>query len=35
MFGLIAIGLAFLVAKKLDDSGKYIEPKGKHKNRYK
>lgn len=34
MFGLIALGLAYLVAKKLDDSGDYKQPKGKYKNRY-
>lgn len=35
MLGLITIGIAFLAAKKLDDSGNYKKPIGKHKNRYK
>jgi len=35
MFGKIAIGVAFLVVKKLDKMGEYKQPKGKHKNRYK
>lgn len=38
MIGLIAtaaIGAAYLIAKALDDSSDYKEPKGKHKNRYK
>ena len=35
MFGAIAIGLAYLIAKKLDDAGDYKTPKGKNKNRYK
>lgn len=35
MFGAIAIGIAYLIAKKLDDSGNYKPPKGKNKNRYK
>jgi hypothetical protein len=35
MFGIIATGIAYLIAKKLDDAGKYKNPKGKHKNRYK
>jgi hypothetical protein len=34
MFGLIAMGLAYLAAKALDDAGDYKEPKGKHKNLY-
>ena len=35
MFTAIAMGLAFLAVKVLDDSGKYKTPKGKNKNRYK
>ena len=35
MFGLISFGIAYLIAKKLDDSTDYKSPKGKHKNRYK
>ena len=35
MFGAIAMGLAYLIAKKLDDAGDYKTPKGKNKNRYK
>jgi len=35
MFGLIAIGAAFLVVRKLEKMGEYKEPKGKNKNRYK
>ena len=35
MIGLLAIAVAFVVAKKLDDSSGYKSPKGKHKNRYK
>lgn len=35
MFGLITLGLAYITAKKLDDSGDYKQPKGKNKNRYK
>lgn len=35
MFGAIAIGVAYLVAKKLDNAGDYKTPKGKYKNRYK
>ncbi|WP_262711124.1 hypothetical protein [Flavicella sediminum] len=27
MFGVIAIGIAFLIAKKLDDAGDYKDPK--------
>lgn len=34
MLGLIAIAVAYVVAKKLDDSGDYKTPKGKRKNRY-
>lgn len=34
MFGSIAIGIAYLIAKKLDDFGDYKKPKGKYKNRY-
>jgi hypothetical protein len=35
MFTVITIGIAYLIAKKLDAAGDYKEPKGKHKNRYK
>jgi hypothetical protein len=35
MFGLISIGIAYIIAKKLDDAGDYKAPKGKNKNRYK
>ncbi len=35
MFGAIAIGIAYLIAKKLDKAGEYKTPKGKYKNRYK
>lgn len=35
MLTAITIGIAYLIAKKLDDSGDYKQPKGKHKNRYK
>lgn len=35
MIGLLAMGLAYIVAKALDDAGDYKGPKGKHKNRYK
>lgn len=35
MFTAIAIGLAYIIAKKLDDSSDYRNPKGKDKNRYK
>jgi hypothetical protein len=35
MIGLITFGIAYLIAKALDDAGNYKEPKGKHKNRYK
>lgn len=35
MFGLIAIGISYVIAKKLEDSADYKEPKGKHKDRYK
>lgn len=35
MFGAIAIGISFLIAKTLEKSGDYKPPKGKHKNRYK
>lgn len=34
MLGIIAIAVAYVVAKKLDDAGDYKTPKGKHKNRY-
>ena len=34
MLGLIAIAVAYVVAKKLDDSSDYKEPKGIYKNRY-
>lgn len=35
MFGLIAIGIASLVAIKLEKNAEYKYPKGKYKNRYK
>jgi hypothetical protein len=35
MGALIAIGIAYAIAKKLDDSSDYKTPKGKYKNRYK
>jgi hypothetical protein len=35
MFGALAIGIAYLIAKTLDKAGDYKEPKGKYKNRYK
>lgn len=35
MFGALAIGIAYLIAKALDDASDYKEPKGKRKNRYK
>lgn len=35
MFGAIAIGIAYLITKKIDDKGDYKLPKGKYKNRYK
>lgn len=35
MLGAIAIGIAYLIAKKLDADGDYKHPEGKHKNRYK
>lgn len=35
MIGLIAIAVAYVVAKKLDDASDYKLPKGRHKNRYK
>lgn len=35
MVGLIALGIAYIVAKKLDDLGDYKTPRGKNKNRYK
>lgn len=35
MLAAITIGIAYLIAKKLDDLGDYKEPKGKTKNRYK
>ena len=35
MISVIAFGIAYLIAKKLDDLGDYKEPKGKYKNRYK
>lgn len=34
MLGLIAIAVAYVVAKKLDDSSDYKIPRGKRKNRY-
>tara|TARA_R110002049_G_scaffold64570_6_gene170208 strand:- start:353 stop:460 length:108 start_codon:yes stop_codon:yes gene_type:complete len=35
MFTALTMGIAYIIAKKLDDSGKYKTPKGKNKNRYK
>jgi len=35
MIGLIVIGISAVLAKKIDDSADYKEPKGKYKNRYK
>ena len=35
MFTALTMGIAYVIAKKLDDSGKYKIPKGKNKNRYK
>lgn len=35
MFTAITIGIAYLIAKKLDDASDYRTPKGKDKNRYK
>lgn len=34
MFGLIAMAAAYVIAKVLDKSTDYKEPKGKHKDRY-
>lgn len=34
MFGLIAIGTAYLIVRKLVKSSEYKIPKGKYKNRY-
>ena len=35
MIGLISIAVAYVIAKALDDSTDYKEPKGKNKDRYK
>jgi hypothetical protein len=35
MFGLIAMAISYVIVKKLDASGDYKQPKGKHENRYK
>jgi hypothetical protein len=35
MFGFIAMGIAYLIAKNLDESTNYKVPSGKYKNRYK
>lgn len=35
MIALLSMGIAWLIAKKLEDSSAYKAPKGKHKNRYK
>lgn len=35
MFGLIAMGAAYLIVKVLDKKSEYKQPKGKYKNRYK
>ena len=35
MLGIIAIGIAYVLVKKLDKMSDYKEPKGKYKNRYK
>lgn len=34
MIGLISIAISCVIAKALDDSTDYKEPKGRHKNRY-
>lgn len=34
MIGLVTIAIAYVIAKKLDDSSDYKEPKGKHRKRY-
>jgi len=35
MAGLLAFGVAYLIARKLVKSAEYKTPKGKYKNRYK
>lgn len=35
MITAITMGIAYLIAKKLEDASSYKQPKGKHKNRYK
>jgi hypothetical protein len=35
MFGILAIGAAYLIVSKLDKLSQYKTPKGKYKNRYK
>ena len=35
MITAITIGIAYLIAKKMDDLGDYKPPEGKYKNRYK
>lgn len=35
MFGIIALGAAYLIARSLDKASEYKQPKGKRKNRYK
>lgn len=35
MIGLLALAIAYVAAKKLDDLGDYKSPKGKYRNRYK
>jgi hypothetical protein len=35
MFGIIALGIAYVAVKTLDKATEYKEPKGNNKNRYK
>lgn len=35
MFGIIAMAIAYVAVKKLDNSTDYKQPKGRRKNRYK
>jgi hypothetical protein len=35
MFGLLALGAAYLIVRELDKKSEYKPPKGKHRNRYK
>lgn len=34
MLGLIAMAIAYVAVKKIEDSADYKQPKGRHKNRY-